>query len=139
MSQYLCWRQKLLLLNLHLTTDTVNVKLTLYGPFGTCFVSELEDEAVSVYPDDRKILDNTKIIKIIITKLLSLCLTTEIFYDRNKFTLYGPFGACFVSKMEDEAVSVYHKNRKILDNTKIIITKLLSLCLTTEIFEDRNC
>ena len=58
-------------------------KFTLYGPFGTCFVSEMEDEAMSVYHDDRKILDNTKIIKIIITKLLSLCLTTEMFEDRN--------------------------------------------------------
>ena len=68
-----------------------------------------------------------------------------MFDDRNcqcKFTLYGPFGTCFVSKMENEAVSVYHDDRKILDRTKIIkmiITKLLSLCLTTEIFEDRNC
>ena len=49
-------------------------KFTLYGPFGTCFESKMEDEAVSAYHDDRKILDNTKIIKIIITKLLSLCL-----------------------------------------------------------------
>ena len=46
-----------------------------------------------------------------------------VFDERNckcQFTLYGPFGTCFVSKMEDEAVSVYHDNRKILDNTKII-------------------
>ena len=43
----------------------------------------MEDEAVSIYHDDRKILDDTKIIKIIITKLLSLCMTTEIFEDRN--------------------------------------------------------
>ena len=38
----------------------------------------MEDEAVSIYHDDRKILYDTKIIKIIITKLLSLC-----FYNRN--------------------------------------------------------
>ena len=38
---------------------------------------------MSVYHDDRNIHDDTKIIKIIITKLLSLCLTTEIFEDRN--------------------------------------------------------
>ena len=81
----------------------------------------MEDETVSVYHDDRKVLD-TKIINIIITKLLSLCVTTEIFDDRNcqcKFTLYGPFGACFVSIMEDKACSVYPDIRKSLDDVKI--------------------
>ena len=64
-------------------TETVNVNLHYMALFGTCFVSEMEDEAVSVYHEDRKILDDTKIIKIIITKLLSLCLTTEICDDRD--------------------------------------------------------
>ena len=63
-------------------TKTVNVNLHYMALFGACFVSKMENEAVSVYHDDRKILDITKIIKIIITKLLSLCVTTEICNDR---------------------------------------------------------
>ena len=63
--------------------ETVNVNLHHMALFGACFVTKMADEAVSVYHDDRKILDDTKIIKIIITKLLSLCLTTEICDDRD--------------------------------------------------------
>ena len=64
-------------------TETVKVNLHYMALFGTYFISEMEDEALSVYHDDRKILDNTKITKISITKLLSICLTTEICDDRD--------------------------------------------------------
>ena len=46
-----------------------------------------------------------------------------MFDDRNcscKFTLYGPFGTCFVSEMADEDVSVYHDDRKFLMTLKLL-------------------
>ena len=64
-------------------TETVNVNLQYMALFAACFVSKMEDKAVSVYHDDRKILDDTKIIKMVITKLLSICLTTEICDNRD--------------------------------------------------------
>ena len=93
---------------------------------------------MSIYHDDRKILDNTKIIKIIITKLLSLCLTTEIFEDKLCMSLYiiWPFWHLFVSKMEDETGSVHDDNRKILDDTKII--KINITQISKPMFDNRN-
>ena len=42
---------------------------------------------------------------------------TETFWV--KFPLIGTFGACFVSKMDDKAVTVSNDNRKTIDNAKI--------------------
>ena len=39
----------------------INVNLHYMALFGTCFVSQMENEALSVYHDDNNILDNTKI------------------------------------------------------------------------------
>ena len=82
----------------------------------------MEDEAVSVYHDDRRILYDTKTIKIIITKLLSLCLTTKFLKTEAvnvNLHYMALFSTCSVSKMEEKAGSDCPDVRKSLDNIKI--------------------
>ena len=42
-------------------TETFWVKFPLIGTFGTCFISKMDEEDVTVINDDRKTIDNAKI------------------------------------------------------------------------------
>ena len=42
-------------------TETFQVKFQLIGSFGTCFISKMDNKAVTVVNDDRKTIDDAKI------------------------------------------------------------------------------
>ena len=41
--------------------ETFQVKFALIATFGTCFISKMDDKAVTIINDDRKSSDNAKI------------------------------------------------------------------------------